>query len=42
MTCDMDALFRKSAIFFSYHALLQHLVHQLLIAVYMVVCHKTI
>ena len=38
----MDALFRKFAIFFSYHALLQHLVHQLLITVHMVVCHKTI
>ena len=42
MTCDMDAFLRKSAIFFSYHTLLQHLIHQLLIAVYMVVCHKTI
>ena len=42
MTCDMDVFLRKSAIFFSYQTLLQHLIHQLLIAVYMVICHKTI
>ena len=34
-------LFCKSPIF-SYHALLQHLVHQLLITIHMVICHKTI